>query len=161
MDGTSPLAHAKHVVRAALLLVIFLVALVLGRSAFVPETWGEHGAYRASNVPEQMAKPVVHGGRASCASCHPDEHETVLGAAHAVVQCELCHAPLATHVRAGDLVAEMPTRRLASLCLGCHEQLEARPADFPQIRPAAHLEENGGEPGPEACFDCHDPHEPL
>ena len=32
---------------------------------------------------------------------------------------------------------------------------------FPQIEPGQHLEEMGGEPGPRACFDCHEPHSPL
>jgi predicted CXXCH cytochrome family protein len=161
MEGTSPLAHAKHVVRAALILLVFLVVLVLGRSAFVPPSWGEYGSYRASSVPELMAKPVIHGGRTACASCHPDEHDTVLGGGHARVQCEICHAPLAVHAANEEKIADMPVRRAAELCLGCHQRLAARPRAFPQIEPATHLEENGAEPGQEACVECHDPHEPL
>lgn len=161
MDGNSPIAHAKHVVRAALILVLFLVGLLLGRSAFVPASWGEYGSFRASAVPELMAKPVIHGGRASCERCHVGEYETVTGGGHAHVQCEICHAPVSVHAPGDEKIADMPIHRTAELCLGCHQRLEARPASFPQIEPVAHVGEQGGEPGPAACFDCHDPHEPL
>jgi hypothetical protein len=39
MEPRSSLAHSKHVVRAALMLLVVIVALVLGRSLFVPPTW--------------------------------------------------------------------------------------------------------------------------
>ena len=161
MASTSPLVHAKHVIRAALLLIVFLVALVLGRAAFVPETWGDYGPYRASSVPELMAKPVVHGGRASCSDCHPDELEMVADGGHSTLACELCHAPVTTHAANDEKIADMPVHRSQDLCLLCHRELHARPEGFPQIDPAVHLRENDGEPGPEACFDCHEAHAPL
>jgi hypothetical protein len=64
-------------------------------------------------------------------------------------------------VKNDERFAAMPVQRTATLCVSCHQRLAARPADFPQIRPQEHVTEMGGEGGPEACFDCHDPHAPL
>ena len=41
MKAESPLIHAKHVFRAAILLMAVIVTLILSRSFFVPDTWGE------------------------------------------------------------------------------------------------------------------------
>ena len=161
MRDDSPLRPMKHVIRAAILLVVALVLLVVFRSVLVPETWGQYGAYRASNVPEQLALPVHHGGDASCRPCHEEQWETHDASAHVVVRCELCHAPVSGHATADAKVADMPTHREADLCLDCHRPLDARPDRVPQIQAERHVREMGGEPGPEACFDCHDPHEPL
>jgi hypothetical protein len=157
----SPLLHAKHIVRAAVLLVVGVVVLVLGRSLFVPSSWGQYGAYRGANRFEQMAVPVRHGGNTSCAECHPDEYDTVTSGSHHTLACEGCHAPLASHVADDELVADMPIRRSVGLCLNCHQELEGRPAAQPQINAAQHVEEQGGELTEDACFDCHEAHSPL
>jgi len=161
MRQDSPLWHAKHVVRAFLLLIVGVIALVMLRWFLVPESWGTTGWYRGDNVAEQMAKPVRHGGDDACLECHDQEHEAHAAAGHASVRCEGCHAPVVRHVTDGEWVAPMPVQREAELCLNCHRWLEARPHDFPQIRPREHVSEQGGEYGPEVCFDCHNPHEPL
>jgi len=157
----SPLAHAKHVFRVFLLLIAGVIALVLGRSLFVPDTWGQFGAYRAAALEQHQIKAPRHGGNAACMECHDDEPEELAAGVHHSLACEGCHAPLSVHVTDGEWVSEMPIRRSAELCLGCHEQLEARPATHPQINPGQHLEEQGGEAGPESCFECHEAHSPL
>jgi hypothetical protein len=161
MRPDSPLAHAKHILRAALLLVLATVAVVLGRFLFVPASWGQWGSYRADNVEEQRAVPARHGGNAACAACHDAEHAELVGGRHATLACESCHAPLAQHVAGDELVAEMPVRRDVGLCLDCHARLDARPVDHPQIQERQHLAEQGVEPTPDVCFDCHSPHSPL
>jgi len=160
MRPDGPLRHAKHVVRAALMLVVGVVAIVLGRLLFVPATWGQYGAYRGANVAEQMAKPVRHGGNSACAQCHESEHHDLTRGGHASLECESCHAPIADHVLDGEKVADMPIRRGIELCLGCHEELDARPDKFPQIQPSRHVAENEGELHEEACLDCHESHWP-
>jgi len=164
MRPEGPLQHAKHIVRAGLLLVLGVVALVLGRSLFVPKTWGEFGHYRGANVAEQMDHPVVHGGNQACEECHPDEYEEVTGGVHASLACESCHAPLAAHVADEEMIAEMPVQRSRSLCLNCHEQMDARPATHPQVIWKAHLKDQGVEESDftdAVCFDCHEAHAPL
>jgi hypothetical protein len=149
------------VFRVFLALIAGVVALVLGRALFVPDTWGQYGPYRAAALEQQHGKDPRHGGNAACAECHEDPLAEIADGAHASLACEGCHAPLSVHVADGEPVAEMPVRRSAALCLQCHERLEARPAAHPQINPAQHLEEQEGEAGPESCFDCHEAHSPL
>ena len=163
MNPESPLAHTKHVFRAAILLLVVLIVMVLGRSLFVPDTWGEFGPYRGAAVAEHRDKPIRHGGNDSCAMCHDVESADHIAGAHATVKCELCHGPVAAHVdlEEGELLAEMPIRRSRDLCELCHRRLEARPSDFPQVNVREHVIENGGELTDDACFACHDPHSPF
>lgn len=161
MKTDNPMLHAKHIFRLVLLLVVAIVALVLGRSAFVPDTWGEHGSYRASNVPEQRALPVVHGGDVSCQPCHEEEYETKADGAHAPVRCEGCHAPVTAHARDGEKFADMPKPTDNTVCLRCHEQLDARPTSHPQVDPRQHVKRMGEDWSDDICLDCHIAHEPA
>lgn len=163
MDPESPLVHSKHVFRAAILLLVGLVALVLGRSLFVPDTWGETGWYRGAAVREHREKPVRHGGNEACEMCHEAEYAEHTAGVHAPIHCELCHGPMGLHVdlEEGEKLADMPVRRNRELCELCHREQAARPADFPQIDVREHLQENDVEVTPTACFDCHDPHSPF
>jgi hypothetical protein len=161
MRPESPLHHAKHVVRAALALVVGVVVIVLGRSFFVPETWGQFGSYRGSNVSEQMAQPVRHGGNESCRACHEDQYDELASAGHESLECESCHAAVAQHARDDEKIADMPIQRDLELCLTCHRQLDARPPSFPQIHAKQHIAENEGEFTEDACLECHEAHWPL
>ena len=160
MRPDSPLRHAKHIVRAGMLLVAGVLLLVLGRSLFVPDTWGQFGEYRGSNVAEQMAVPVRHGDNFACAECHADESETLADSGHSSLACEACHAPMALHATDGAKIGDMPVRKDQKLCLDCHLHLDARPSGHPQIHPKKHVEEQGGEPG-DSCWECHEAHEPI
>ena len=62
MNPESPLTHTKHVFRAAILLLAVLVAMVLGRSLFVPKTWGEFGRYRGAAVTDFRRAGSASGG---------------------------------------------------------------------------------------------------
>lgn len=161
MDPDSPFRHAKHIVRAALSLLVLLVALVIVRAAAVPPSFGRFGHYRGDSVAEYRALEPRHGGREACGTCHEEQLAAVTGSVHAPLQCEICHAPLADHVRDGSKTADMPVPETTERCLQCHRSLAARPASFPQIDPRQHVLDEGGEPGPRACFDCHDAHQPL
>jgi len=157
----SPLAHTKHVFRVFLMLIVGVVVLVLGRGFFVPDSWGQYGSYRGAALEQHHEKAPQLGGNAACAECHEDEPAELAEGVHHTLACEGCHAPLSVHVADGEQFADMPIHRNADLCLNCHERLSARPASHPQINPTQHLEEEGGEPGPESCFDCHEAHSPL
>jgi hypothetical protein len=163
MKPESPLIHTKHVFRAAILLLAVVVTLLLGRSLFVPETWGEYGWYRGAAVDDHRAKPVRHLGDEACAMCHDTEFEEHAAGVHAPVRCELCHGPATAHVNLeeGEKIADMPVRRTRELCETCHRMLAARADGFPQVEVREHLAENGGELTPDACFECHDPHSPY
>jgi len=145
------------------LLLAVLVSLVLGRSLFVPPTWGDYGWYRGANVAEHMSKPLRHLGDDACEPCHSEQYEAHTGGVHHSIRCELCHGPVALHVNLeeGEKTAEMPMRRSRELCESCHGYRDARPSDFPQVDPRQHVTDNGAEFSSDACFDCHDPHSPY
>ncbi|MHC4413757.1 MAG: cytochrome C [Planctomycetota bacterium] len=153
--------HAKHIIRAVLLLVAAAVAFVVVRHFMIPESFGEHGHYRFGSVADYAGKEPVHGARVSCAGCHDEEAGTVSDGKHDPVACEVCHGPLATHVRGGERIAEMPVRRTHSLCGWCHERLVARPKKFPQVDMRTHVADKGGEMIEGICLECHDAHDPT
>jgi len=163
MNPESPLIHAKHVFRAAILLLAVIGALFLGRSLFVPDTWGEYGWYRGAAIDDHRASPVRYLGDESCAMCHDAESAEHSAGVHAQLRCELCHGPVAQHadLEEGEKTADMPVRRSRELCELCHRELAARPAEFAQVDVREHVTNMGGEITVDACFDCHDPHSPI
>lgn len=160
MQVDSPLRHTKHAFRILILLVVAVLVILFGRAAFVPDSWGRYGSYRADNVEQQRAKPVMHGNDASCKDCHAEQVATHEQGAHLRVRCEVCHAPIALHVVDDAKIADMPIERSRELCLRCHQQLHARPKDFPQIQPRQHVDEHGSTWSEEVCIECHQPHSP-
>lgn len=154
--------HSKHVFRAFLLIVFWGIAFLVVRAFLIPRSYGQYGHYRGDNVAEQMAKEPVHGSPQSCAPCHKKQSETVRDGRHAPVPCQDCHEPLAWHAdpKTNKKIADMAVNRKAALCERCHQKLEARPASFPQVVPAEHLNQVGGEDGDEVCMQCHTPHDP-
>lgn len=161
MKPDSPIFHTKHVFRAGFLFLLGVVGLVILRSLMAPDTWGQYGPYRGASVGEYLQLPVMHGGKESCRECHEDEYDVHESGPHAKLECELCHAPVAMHVKDGSWEAEMPRPESSEFCLQCHQLLVSRPAGFPQIQPKRHVEEMGEEYGPRVCFTCHEAHSPY
>ncbi|MHC4427284.1 MAG: cytochrome C [Planctomycetota bacterium] len=152
--------HTQHITRAVLLLIATVIVFATVRHFAVPDTFGDHGHYRFASVAEIAAKTPMHGGRGSCLECHADEADFAAEGPHRSISCEACHAPLGTHVVAGDVIAEMRTTRTHALCALCHQRLAARPPTFPQVHLAAHVVDKGGELTAEICLECHDAHDP-
>jgi hypothetical protein len=168
--------HTKHLWRAIGLIVIIVAMYIVGRVVIVGmlyPTFGEYGPYRGDALSEEMALEVRHGtGQDSCAQCHEDRVEEFSQTAHASINCETCHAPLASHVHFEDIEdfmadpgqyewsEEMAIQRAMDLCIRCHEAQAAKPHSFPQVAVIEHLEEMETENSPDVCLDCHDPHDP-
>jgi len=165
--------HTKHIWRAVIILVAFMLIAVIGRSFIVPESFGVQGHFRFDSIQEYMDKPVIHGINKQCRKCHKEEYTEHKKGKHAPVLCETCHGPLAAHAddeeKTGDALISKKTRS-ADLCALCHQKLEARPRDFPQLDFLDHVNEpmiDAGLPPLEkyskrSCFrDCHtDTHSP-
>ncbi len=150
--------HARHVFRAGLVLVVGLAVVLLTRGFLVPRSYGQYGPYRFDNVAEQAnVRAPRHGGAASCASCHKQRQAEHAAGAHKAVSCEVCHAPLAAHVRDGARHGSMPVDRSFTLCARCHRRVVGRPAAFPQVDLEQHVPAalEGG-----VCLECHNPHSP-
>jgi hypothetical protein len=136
-----------------MLFVVAVIVLIVVRSQFVPESFGDIGHYRADAIPEITALPVRYAGLPVCAECHDDIEATKSASYHRGLTCEGCHEAAANHVDDPDTYRpEIPTGR--SVCLRCHSYLPSRPTGFPQIIEAVH---NPMEP----CAECHDPHDPT
>ncbi len=153
--------HTKHVYRVLIILGVMAVVVLAVRYILIPEGWGEHGNFRTGAVADMLAIEPVHGRWDGCKKCHPEQWETVRTSHHATLSCESCHEPLSFHVENDRRKAQMPTDRSYKLCARCHRRIQGRPEGFPQVKIDAHLEEMGGEFGPEVCLDCHASHAPL
>ncbi|MBI2434443.1 MAG: cytochrome C [Candidatus Hydrogenedentes bacterium] len=155
--------HTKHLWRAFLILLVLGVAGIFVRHFLIPESFGEQGFYRYTSLGEFKEKPVIHGAVGSCTSCHQEIADTKTAGKHASVSCEVCHAPESVHAAGGQKIADMPTNPSHTLCATCHQFLEARPKEFPQVDVTQHLIDLGvmakGEAIPDgACIVCHQPH---
>ena len=156
----SLMEHAKHIIRAVLLLVVAAVLFVLVRHALIPASFGEYGHYRYLSVAEYASLQPLHGAPDGCNDCHEEQAEARAEGKHASVSCEVCHAPLATHVLNDERVAPMTVRRSTQLCGWCHERLIARRATMPQVHMTDHVIEKDGELTEAACLECHNAHNP-
>jgi hypothetical protein len=150
--------HARHVFRVALVLIVALAAVLIGRGFLVPRSYGTFGAYRADNVAEQMrARPPAHQGAASCTPCHKAKAAAITAGRHRSVSCEVCHAPLLRHVAGGKVTAKMPVDNTFTLCARCHRRTQGRPEKVPQVVLEQHVT---AKLEGAVCLECHDPHSP-
>ena len=150
--------HARHVLRVAFVLIAALAVVFLTRGFLVPKSYGLYGPYRFDNVKEQMnARMPAYAGAAACGECHSEEFEKRAKGSHKTVNCEVCHAPLAFHVKADGSVVAPPIDRSFTLCARCHRKMLGRPLKFPQVVLEQHV--NGPLEG-KVCLECHDPHSP-
>ncbi len=150
--------HSRHVFRVALVVMVAIGAILIGRGFLVPRSYGLFGPYRADNVAEQMkARPPAHQGAASCTPCHEPKATAHAAGGHKTVSCEVCHAPLLRHVAEGKVTGKMPIERAFALCARCHRRTQGRPEKFPQVVLEQHVTTKleGA-----VCLECHDAHSP-
>jgi hypothetical protein len=149
----NPANFPKQIVPLAIIFVAVIAGLIVARTLFVPESFGEYGHYRANAVGEITQQPIVYAGASACYDCHDDIVETKADSYHRGVTCEVCHGPAAEHIEAPDeFTPDAPRGR--GYCPLCHGYDPSRPSGFPQIIAQRH---NPGKP----CMSCHDPHNPL
>jgi hypothetical protein len=150
--------HARHVFRIALVLVVILVVVLVFRGFLVPKSYGLYGPYRYDNVVQQMnVRKPAHAGPAACGECHDGEFKKRAAGSHKTVSCEVCHGPLAFHVKDDGSVEPPTVDRSYTLCARCHRKIDGRPVKFPQVVLEEHV------PVPlegKVCLGCHDPHSP-
>lgn len=152
--------HSKHIIRAVMLVVLAGVLFILVRHLVTPKSFGAYGHYRFDSVAEHASRPLKHGAPDACNDCHEEEATVRASGKHASVSCEVCHAPLSTHVTDDEKTAPMLVRRSNELCGWCHQKLVARQSTFPQVHMIDHVIEGGAELTEAACLECHDAHNP-
>ena len=150
--------HARHVFRVALVVVVLLAGVALARSVLVPRSYGLYGPYRFDDVAAQMnVRAPAHRGPAACGECHEEEATKRAAGSHRTVSCEVCHGPLARHVKEDGTFDAPQVDRSFVLCARCHRKILGRPAKFPQVVLEEHV--TGSLEG-KVCLECHDPHSP-
>ncbi len=155
-----------HIIRFALLIIVVIVGFCIVRTYMVPESFGNHGSYtyayyRADSKIEQAARTVVYQGTEHCTACHAPEAATLAEGTHAALNCESCHGNFKAHNN--NTPDRMAISDPIDTCMVCHEGLNARPSEFPQISSfAEHLTDQGEILQPDInCLTCHDPHMPM
>ncbi len=142
----------EHLFLIAALFAAGILVFSLVRLLLVPADFGKYGHYRASALEDNQKFPVVYAGRSACQDCHDEKAKELASGKHKLIGCEACHGPQSKH--AGDPSGEKPPRPEApKLCLKCHLENNAKPAEFPQIDAQDH---GNGNP----CLQCHKPHHP-
>ncbi len=173
--------NVRHIIHLVVVLAIIGVGLLVVRTALVPATFGQYGAYVGASVDAIRSKPVKYVGAEVCKSCHKKEWKKWSRKEHATVACEVCHGPGAEHsvedtlLRSGD-PRPLPVRSKSSgkmaaqahdLCMSCHAKAPGRSTEFPQIESKAHLAEfkitEGSDDYEKAmqCLTCHTGHDPI
>ena len=143
---------SAHLTSLAAVMLLGAVAFVALRAAVVPKSFGRYGFFRGDALKEITARPLAYAGHEACEGCHPDVLEIKSKGAHAHVNCESCHGPLAKH--ADDPAAVKPALPdAATLCVRCHSENIAKPSGFPQIDAKEHAQG-------QLCTACHKPHNP-
>ncbi|MBN2106267.1 MAG: hypothetical protein JW832_02500 [Deltaproteobacteria bacterium] len=157
--------HTSHIIRFAVVLVAVIAGFFILRGFLVPDSFGVQGDYkygyhRGASDAEQAALPALYTGSKKCAQCHAAETAEWQAGKHAGVECETCHGNWQAHNNNTKDKAGKDSSIEA--CLLCHGEVEARPADFPQIADMKkHVEDGGGayEKGM-LCVACHSAHSP-
>ena len=155
-----------HIIRFSLLIIVVILGFFIVRTYMVPDTFGVHGSYtyayyRADAKIEQAALSVVYQGTEHCSACHASQAVTLNDSGHAALACETCHGSFKAHNN--NTRERMAISDVVDSCMLCHEALNARPDDFPQIPSfAAHLANQDETLLPDMnCATCHDPHAPM
>ena len=131
---------------------LVILSLILGGTAFATNS-----LYNGFGPPSEPANRLawadrtVRYGVSQCANCHIEHVATVATSRHAIVSCELCHAPTVDHPgKDPSVVAALPASDSAT-CVACHEKVGGRPATLPEVEVIFHY------PAVD-CLLCHDPH---
>ena len=157
--------HLNHVIRLCIFLIIIIVGFAIARSFFVPQSFGVYGSYkygyyREDSREEQAQLPELYQGTEKCAKCHEEVIDDAASGGHANVACEVCHGYWQAHNK--NTKNKISKNTSVELCMRCHQEVEGRPDDFPQIKSfKVHMQEEETDFDADAtCVDCHNPHAP-
>ncbi len=157
--------YNTHVIRLVILLVVVGVGGFIARAAFTPDTMGQYGPYRGSDIEDQKNRPMRNMTNDSCFQCHDLIRKAHKKGVHKDVSCEVCHGAYANHIKDGKYVGKLPVKRgddITPLCLRCHNKIiQARPQEsIKVVAMPQHLEEKKVRLD-HNCDQCHYVHDPL
>lgn len=145
-----------------LLVVVSLGIALFGvvRWLAVPSSFGQYGHYRGLAIATARGIEPRHLGERACVKCHAKIAKLHDKDAHSTNPCESCHGPGWQHAK-NPKKNKMVRPAGRTVCLVCHERLQARPMSFPQIDVQSHFKLVGVKYQGVKCIQCHSPHEPL
>ncbi len=150
----------SHLVRAGLLLALFIVGFLFLRSVSTSVSIGFIGLSGGDNTRGWATLPVQNQSSSTCAECHEATNASWEASPHTSVSCESCHGSAKEHIEKARNEEEAPLALAdgRDLCLTCHAELPSRPTDFPQVNRDDHgvLVKNVRT----SCASCHNPHSP-
>lgn len=139
----------RHLTRVGQILAAIVVVFALLKLMPMPASLQSYGFYKGEDNRDEWASlPVQYVESSRCSQCHQAKYESLIQGRHSTVSCETCHGPGTAHI---ETLAKPEVDGSRQLCGLCHDQLLARPGNFPQVDLSGH----GGQA---ACFTCHDPH---
>jgi hypothetical protein len=154
-----------HVLRLVVILIVAAVLAIFARKMFLPDTMGQYGHYRGSDIEDQRNVTVRNQTNDACFECHRPIRLIHKAGVHKTVSCEFCHGPYADHIKDGEWVGKLPVKKgmeIKDLCLRCHNKvIKARPeTSIKVIAMPQHLEEKKVQVT-HNCNQCHMVHDPL
>ncbi|MCF8056109.1 MAG: hypothetical protein K9K37_05680 [Desulfocapsa sp.] len=154
-----------HVLRLAIILIVAAVLGIFARGMFLPDTMGQYGFYRGSDIEDQRNVTIRNQTNDACFECHRPIRLIHKEGVHKTVSCEFCHGPYADHIKDGKRVGKLPVKKgmeIKDLCLRCHNKvIKARPeTSIKVIAMPQHLEEKKVQVT-HNCNQCHMVHDPL
>jgi len=158
-------SYYAHVLRLAVILIVAAVLGLVARAFFLPDTMGQYGHYRGSDIADQRNVPIRNYTNDACFECHRPIRLIHKAGVHKTVSCEFCHGPYADHIKDGKLIGKLPVKKgleIKELCLRCHNKvIKARPeTSIKVIAMPQHLEEKHVQID-HNCNQCHMVHDPL
>jgi len=158
--------HYSHIIRFVVILILVGIGFLLVRSFLVPDSFGIHGTYkygfhRGDSDKEQEDRPALYSGADKCIACHADQAGEIAAGGHKSVICEACHGVWQAHN--SQTKSKVTKDASVEACLLCHQKLDARPKDFPQVESLEkHMQDQEQElENGMTCLDCHFAHEPM
>ena len=157
--------YNTHVIRLVIILVVVGVGGYFAKGAFSPDTMGQYGHYRGSDIEDQKNRELRNMTNDSCFQCHKYIRKAHKKGVHKDVSCEVCHGAYADHIKDGKYAGKLPVTRgedIKPLCLRCHNKvIQARPREsIKVVALPQHLEEKKVRTD-HICDQCHMVHAPL
>lgn len=165
MHKESRSKYNSHLIRLIIALIIVGVAGFFARKVFIPDSMGQYGHYRGTDIEDQKSVPIMLGTNDSCFQCHKPVRTIHKSGVHKTVSCEVCHGSYGSHIADGKKIGTMPVKReqeITQLCLRCHNKvIQARPrTSIRMVGLPEHLEQKQVRLT-HTCNQCHMVHDPL
>ncbi|MFW2367487.1 MAG: hypothetical protein ACN4GW_13805 [Desulforhopalus sp.] len=166
MHQESRSKYNAHLIKLIIAFIVVAIGGLVARSAFIPESMGQFGHYRGTDIEDQKNVPIKLGTNDSCFQCHAPIRVIHKEGVHKTVSCEVCHGAWGKHIGENDQkIGTLPVRQgdeITALCLRCHNKIiQARPmTSIKMIGMPEHLEEQKVRMS-HNCSQCHMVHDPL